>query len=90
MILLLRVTQVIDAAVGPSQNTNLDKRAPNGGKHLCPEQKTGLDLHVVAELHVLSKSDRLVVGDVTVSLEKHHGQWLTRDHVADDELGDHV
>lgn len=83
-------TQVVNGTVRPSQNTNLDKGTPKGSQQLGTEQKTWRHLHVVTQLHVLGKSNSLVVGDVTEGLEEHHGQWLTWNHVTNNELGNDV
>lgn len=90
VVLLVLVTQVVNSTISPSQNTHLHKGSPNGSEHLNPEHKTWGNLHVVTQFHVLGESNSLTVGDVTKSLEEHHTQWLTWNHVTNNELGDNV
>lgn len=47
-------------------------------------------MHVVTELQVLAEVKRLSHGDVTISLEHHHGDRVTRLNVTDDEFGKDV
>ena len=48
------------------------------------------NLHVVAELKVGRELQSLSHRNVTPSLEHHHGDWATRESVADDQLSNNV
>lgn len=49
-----------------------------------------LTLHVMTNLHVRYVVQTVVRHHVTPRFEKHHGDWATGLHVADNELRDNV
>jgi hypothetical protein len=87
---LVVVADTRDVGEHPGLDTKLNSAGKGGRNHLSPEHGTRRDLHVVTELHVTRESERLSHGDVTPSLEQHHGDGLAGKHEADDELGDDV
>ena len=50
----------------------------------------GRDLHVMAELKILSKIESLGHADVPIVLEHHHGEGASRNHVTNNKLCQHV
>jgi hypothetical protein len=73
----------MNTAKGPVENCNLDEAAPQRSNSLTKEESSWWELHVVAKLQVLRIHDTLVHGNITISLEGHHGQWSSWKHVAD-------
>lgn len=84
------LAHTLDVAEHPSLNTKLGGQSNNRGDDLSPEHRTRRDLHVVTKLEVGGERKTLGHGDVTPSLEHHHGDRATRKGVTDDELSDDV
>jgi len=87
---LIISTDILNAAESPVVNGDLDNGGPEHSYALSSPHCAGRNLHVVTHLEILEEIQGLGHGDVTVTLEHHHGQWATWKHVSDNELGDDV
>ena len=74
----------------PRLDSEVDCSCKRSADDLGPEHRAGRNLHVVPELEVRRECQCLRHGDITPSLEHHHGDGTARQTVANDELGDDV
>ena len=62
----------------------------SGGRRASVRTRDVRNLHVVAKLEIRGELQSLSHRDVTPSLEHHHRDRMTRESVANDELGNNV
>lgn len=85
-VLLVVGADIGDVGHGPVVDCDLADGRPEDCDALSEPHGLGWDLHVVTHLQVLEEVQSLGHGDVTVSLEHHHGQRATWKHVSWDML----
>ena len=58
--------------------------------YLCHEHCSGGNLHVMAKLEILQECDSLCHTNVSIDLEAHVCNWVSRIDVSNDVLSDDV
>lgn len=89
-VILVARAHIFDVGEHPRLDTELSGQSDDGGNNLSPEHGTWGDLHVVTKLEVRSEGKTLSHGDISPSLEHHHGDGATGKGVTNDELSNDV
>lgn len=74
----------------PRLHTELHRARQHSRDHLTPEHRARRDLHVMSQLEVRRKRQRLRHCNVPPRFEHHHRDGTTGQHVPDDQLCDNV
>lgn len=85
-----RGTEIRDVAHHPAQNTHLRHGSEDCGVYLPEKEDAGWDLHVLAELEVLSEIHSVLHAVVAVTLDHHVGDGLSGEGVSSDEFSDDI
>lgn len=85
-----RSANAFDGAKCPLHRSELTETRPDGCNGLRGEQRALWNVHVVAELQVLTEVQCLSHDNVAKRLEHHHGDGVAGLKITDDELGKYV